>query len=87
VQRASLANEYGTGTTGSGSDDVLRCVVDVYAQASIHIFLQVVYIFHGASVSAATACTGALFALAHTYHRVPVCILKPTTIQFAHASS
>jgi hypothetical protein len=38
----SLVNEYGTGT-GSGSDDVLRCVVDVYAQASIHIFLQVVY--------------------------------------------
>jgi hypothetical protein len=40
-----LLNEYGTGT-GSGSDDVLRCapVVDVYAQASIHIFLQVVYI-------------------------------------------
>jgi hypothetical protein len=61
---------------GSGSDDVLRCVpvVDVYAQASIHIFLQVVYIhFHGASVSAATACTGTLFALAHTYHRV--CII------------
>jgi hypothetical protein len=42
VQRASLANEYGTGT-GSGSDDVLRCVSDVYAQASIHIFLQVAY--------------------------------------------
>jgi hypothetical protein len=44
----SLVNEYGTGTgTGSGSDDVLRCVpiVDVYAQASIHIFLQVVYIY------------------------------------------
>jgi hypothetical protein len=40
----SLVNEYGTGT-GSGSDDVLRCVVDVYAQASIHIFLQVVYIY------------------------------------------
>jgi hypothetical protein len=39
----SLVNEYGTGS-GSGSDDVLRCVpvVDVYAQASIHIFLQVV---------------------------------------------
>jgi hypothetical protein len=43
VCNASLANEYGTGT-GYGSDDVLRCVVDVYAQASIHIFLQVVYI-------------------------------------------
>jgi hypothetical protein len=40
----SLVTEYGTGT-GSGSDDVLRCVVDVYAQASIHIFLQVVYIY------------------------------------------
>jgi hypothetical protein len=42
----SLVNEYGTGT-GSGSDDVLRCVplVDVYAQSSIHIFLQVVYIY------------------------------------------
>ena len=39
-----IFNEYGTGT-GSGSDDVLRCVVDVYAQASIHIFLQVVYIY------------------------------------------
>jgi hypothetical protein len=39
----SLANEYGSGS-GSGSDDVLRCIVDVYAQASIHIFLQVVYI-------------------------------------------
>jgi hypothetical protein len=68
----SLVTEYGTGA-GSGSDDVLRCVVDVYAQASIHIFLQVVYISHGASVSAATACTGTLFALAHTYHRV--CII------------
>jgi hypothetical protein len=31
------------------------------------------YIFYGASVSAATACTGTLFALAHTYHRV--CII------------
>jgi hypothetical protein len=40
----SLVTEYGTGT-GSGSDDVLRCVFDVYAQASIHIFLQVVYIY------------------------------------------
>ena len=46
MQRSSLLlNEYGTGA-GSGSDDVLRCVVDVYAQASIHIFLlQVVYIY------------------------------------------
>jgi hypothetical protein len=47
VQRSSLLlNEYGTGT-GSGSDDVLRCVpvVDVYAQASIRIILQVVYIY------------------------------------------
>lgn len=40
----SFVNEYGSGA-GSGSDDVLRCVVDVYAQASIHIFLQVVYIY------------------------------------------
>jgi hypothetical protein len=57
---------------------VLRCVFDVYAQASVHIFLQVVlYIFHGASVpvSAATACTGTLFALAHTYHRVCIIVV------------
>jgi hypothetical protein len=43
VTLVSLVNEYGTGT-GSGSDDVLRCVVDVYAQTSIRIILQVVYI-------------------------------------------
>jgi hypothetical protein len=44
----SLVNKYGTGTgtgTGSGCEDVLRCGVDTYAQASIHIFLQVVYIY------------------------------------------
>ena len=60
---------------GANSTDrsVTLCVVDVCAQASIHIFLQVVYIFYGANVSAATACTGTLFALAHTYHRV--CII------------
>jgi hypothetical protein len=63
VQRASLANEYGTVTgtgTGSGSDDVLRCVFDVYAQASMHILLQVV---------------GTLFVLAHTYHRVCIIVV------------
>jgi hypothetical protein len=32
-------------STGSGRDDALRCIFDVYAQASIHIVLQVVCLY------------------------------------------
>jgi hypothetical protein len=42
-----------------------------YARMMVYSSMQEA--FYGASVSAATACTGTLFALAHIYHRV--CII------------
>jgi hypothetical protein len=50
----------------------IRCVC-----TGKHTYLSsgCLYISYGASVSAATACTGTLFALAHTYHRVCIIVV------------